>query len=176
MTYRPRETIFGPPFRSRLPSLFYMGLALSVGVIVLVGERSVSGSFLFDYVVAKDVNRVMSIRTFSLVLLASALAAVIRTSMRGVRIYADGVESREVLSFILPRLKRYRWPQIERIVLDQPSTIALDLWDGTRTFLPRVSDQDKLAETLELIAAARAIPVKGGTLDVDADAGEVEDE
>jgi hypothetical protein len=161
MTYRPRETVFGPPLLARLPSVVYLLLALGVGGFVLLGERSGSNTWIFDYVVAKDVHRVMSIRTFSIVLLSSALAAVVRTSMRGVRVYADGVEARDVLNFVVPKLKRYRWPQIECIVLDSKRAVALDLWDGSRAFLPVVSDEVGLRHTLRHVAAARAIPVQG---------------
>ena len=162
MAYRPRESVFGPPLRAWIPSLVYMASAVALAVFVLVGERSGSNSWIFQYVVAKDVHRVLSIRAFAIIFFLSALAAVARAGMRGVRIYADGVESRDVLSGIIPKLRRYRWPQIECIVLDQKSTIALDLWDGTRAFLPRVSDRTALADTLERVAAARAIPVRGG--------------
>lgn len=163
MTYRPKESVFGAPIWARLPSFAYLLVALGVGAVVLLGESSGSNTWLFHYVVVQDKSRVMSIRTFSYILIASAVASVVRASMRGVRIYPDGVESRDVLSLVIPRLKRYRWPQIECIVLDQKTTIALDLWDGTRAFLPRVDDRQGLAQTLEQIAAARAIPVRGGS-------------
>ncbi|HLV64599.1 MAG TPA: hypothetical protein VKY73_02255, partial [Polyangiaceae bacterium] len=60
------------------------------------------------------------------------------------------------------KLKRYRWAQIDRVILDLPHTVALDLWDGTRAFLPRVADRQGLGAALEKVAAARAIPVRGG--------------
>jgi hypothetical protein len=167
MTYRPQESVFGPPLGARVPSLIYLLVALGVGGLVLLGQNSGSNTWVFDYVVAQDVHRVMSIRTFALILVASALAAVVRTSMRGVRIYPDGVETRDVLSFIVPKLRRYRWPQIECVVLDQRSSIALDLWDGTRTFLPAVSDRAGLAAALEQVALARAIPVQGSGVSVE---------
>jgi hypothetical protein len=175
MTYRPKETVFGPPLVSRVPSLLYLLLALAVGGLVVAGENSASGTWLFDYVVVQDVHRVMSIRTFSVVLLASAVAAVIRTSMRGVRVYADGVEAREVLNFVVPKLKRYRWPQIECIIMDGKRSIAIDLWDGSRAFLPLVSNEAGLRSTLQLVAAARAIPVQG-VVDDDYDDYDFEDQ
>jgi hypothetical protein len=164
MTYRPQESVFGPPFVVRIPSLLYLGAAIAIGVFVLLGERSPSGTWLFHYVVEEDVGRVMSIRTFAIVLFVSSCASVARAGMRGVRIYPDGVESRDVWNLV-PKLRRYRWPQIEQIVLDGPTRIALDLWDGTRAYLPDVSDKAALAAALEHVAAARAIPLRGGTLD-----------
>lgn len=162
MTYRPEECVFGPPWSSRIPSLVYLGCALAVGAVVLLGESSASGTVLFDYVVAQDAYRMMSIRTFALVLLIGALASVARTGMRGVRVYPDGVEARELRGLVIPRVRRYHWPQLECIVLDTKSSVALDLWDGRREYLPQVSNRKKLESTLERVAAARAIPVRGG--------------
>ena len=62
----------------------------------------------------------------------------------------------------IPRVKRVRWAQMDCIVLDLPQTIAIDLWDGTRAYLPVVNDRALLSATLEKVAAARAIPVRGG--------------
>ncbi len=163
MTYRPEECVFGPRWISRLPSFLYLVVALVVVAVVLMGESSPSTSALFEYVVAQDVNRVMGMRTLAIVLLIGALASVARSGMSGVRIYPDGVETREVHSFILPRVRRYSWPMMETIILDLKTTVALDLWDGRRAFLPAVNNREKLVSTLERVAAARAIPVRGGT-------------
>ncbi|MGC4070791.1 MAG: hypothetical protein QM784_40175 [Polyangiaceae bacterium] len=92
----------------------------------------------------------------------SALAAVVRSGMRGVRVRGDGIEYRDVVTAVWPRLKRIRWPQIDGIVLDVPGEVVFELWDNTRVYLPKVADRDGLVVTLETIAAARAIPVKGG--------------
>lgn len=161
MTYRPAETVFGPPFAVRVPSLVYLVIAFGVAGVVLAGELSPAGSWLYYYVVEKDINRLVSSRALAIVLVLSALSAVLRASMRGVRIRGDGIEFRDIVSFVMPRIKRYKWAQIDRIVLDQP-TIAVDLWDGTRAFLPKVNDQPALSAALEKVAHARAIPVRGG--------------
>jgi hypothetical protein len=163
MTYRPQESVFGPPIAAKVPSFLYLASAVAIWVLVLLGEQSASGTWLFHYVVEEDTGRVMSIRTFATILAISSIASVTRAGMRGVRIYADGVEARDVLNYIVPKLRRYRWPQIEQIVLDG-SLIAFDLWDGSRAYLPDVSDRDALAHALEHVALARAIPVRGGTL------------
>jgi hypothetical protein len=164
MTYRPRESVFGPPIAARVPSIAYLLVAVGVSVFVLLGEQSAPGTWLFRYVVEEDVRRMMSIRTFALILVVSSLASVVRAGMRGVRIYPDGVEARDVLSVLVPKLRRYRWPQIEQIVFDASTSVAFDLWDGSRAYLPEVSDPDGLVTTLAQIAAARAIPVRGGPL------------
>jgi len=157
------------PVSARVPSLVYLLVALCVSAFVLIGEQASSGTWAFHYVVEMDVRRMMSIHTFAIILVVSSLSSVVRASMRGVRIYSDGVEARDVLNFIVPKLKRYRWPQIEQIVLEGSQHISLDLWDGSRAYLPAVSDRALLASTLEHIARARAIPVRGGTAPDDLD-------
>jgi hypothetical protein len=163
MTYRPEETVFGPPVISWIPSIAYLTAALAVWILVLFGERSAVGTWAFEYVVQEDAARFMSIRTFGAIILVSALGSLVRAGMRGVRIYPDGVEARDVLNFIVPKLRRYRWPQIERIIFDGRTTVAFDLWDGSRAFLPKVSDRAALVEALERIARARAIPMRGAS-------------
>jgi hypothetical protein len=93
-----------------------------------------------------------------------------------VRIRGDGVEYRDIVSLI-PRLRRFKWAQIDRVILDAPRSVALDLWDGTRAFLPEVSDRLSLSATLEKVAYARAIPVRGGIgLDEVPDSAEFSDD
>jgi hypothetical protein len=162
MTYRPAESVFGPPGFQRIPSLVYLAVALAVLALVIVGERSPSNSWLYVYVVERDVDRIIGARTLATILLVSALAAIVRASMRGVRIRGDGLEYRDTVALGFPRFRRFKWAQIDRIILDQPTTIALDLWDGSRAFLPTVGDRAGLSAVLEKIAAARAIPVRGG--------------
>jgi hypothetical protein len=109
--------------------------------------------------------------------LVGALASILQSSMRGVRIRGDGVEYRDMVTIGIPRVKRLRWAQMDCIVLDLPQTIAIDLWDGTRAYLPVVSDRALLSATLEKVAAARAIPVRGGAgLDEIPEREEEEDE
>jgi hypothetical protein len=161
MTYRPTETSFGPPLLIRVPSLLYALLALSAVVIVLVAESSSPTSWLYVNVVERGVRGIMSARVFAGCLVVGACASLLRANMRGVRVRPDGVEYRDIVSFI-PRLRRYKWAQIDRVILDAPRSVALDLWDGTRAFLPEVSDRPTLSATLEKVAHARAIPVRGG--------------
>jgi hypothetical protein len=177
MTYRPTESVFGPPWVYRVPSFLYLTLALAIVAVVIIGENSPSNSWLYIYIVEKDVHRILGARTLALVMVISSLAAMLRASMRGVRIRGDGLEFRDVMAMGWPRIRRFKWAQIDRIILDQPTTIALDLWDGSRAFLPRVNDRDALSAVLEKVAAARAIPVRGGAgLDDIPDSGEFEDE
>jgi len=162
MTYRPAETAFGPPLVAHLPSLFYLVCAIGAVITVFLAYQAPAGSFLYNQIVERSLQGVIGARTVSWLLVASAVASLIKTSMRGVRIRPDGLEFREMLSLGIPRLRRYKWAQIDRILLDAPSAIVLELWDGTHAYLPEVSDREQLGAALEKVAMARAIPVRGG--------------
>jgi hypothetical protein len=162
MTYRPAETAFGPPLVAHLPSLVYLGVAITAIVLVFLGERAPAGSFLYDQVVERSLRGFIGARAVAGILLLGACASLLKTSMRGVRIKGDGLDFRDVVSLGIPRLRRYKWAQIDRILLDGPRTIVLELWDGTQAYLPEVNDRDKLATALEMVGHARAIPVRGG--------------
>jgi hypothetical protein len=161
MTYRPRESAYAAPWIERIPSLVYLAAAIVTIVLVVVGEHSAPGSWLFNYVVVQDRGRLLGSRAFAVVLTIGAVASVLRGNMRGVRIFGDGVEAREVTQLFVPRVRRYRWPQMALIVLDQPH-VAVELWDGQRAVLPAVGDREGLVAELERVAAARDIPVRGG--------------
>ena len=176
MTYRPTETNFGPPLLIRIPSILYAVLAGAAVIVVLLAESSPSGSWLYMNVVERGVRGIMSARVFAACLVVGAGASLLRANMRGVRIRADGVEYRDIVSLV-PRMRRFKWAQIDRVILDAPRSVALDLWDGTRAFLPEVSDRPTLSATLEKVAHARAIPVRGGAgLDELPDSAEFGDE
>jgi hypothetical protein len=177
MTYRPAETAFGPPFVVHLPSIVYLVIALGAVVVVLVAENSAPGSYLYREVVLRGAHGFIGARTFAGLLVAGAVASLLKTSMRGVRIRGDGLEFRDVFALGLPRLRRYKWAQIDRIVLDTPRSITVELWDGTHAELPEVGDRGRLAVALEKVAHARAIPVRGGVgLDELPDEGELGEE
>lgn len=171
MTYRPSAAVsFGPPLRERLPSLLYLAFALAVGGFILYGQNAPSTSTIFRYVVEGDRHRIIPASACGIVLFTSAVAAVIRSRMRGVVVHPDGIEMRELLTFGWPRIRRLHWSQIDRVTLKPAeklkkaaNAIALDLWDGTRTWLPDVAEVDDLALMLEKVALARAIPLEGST-------------
>lgn len=163
MTYQPEEQSFGPPWLSRVPSLVYLAVALGVGAVLLIGESSSSNSQLFDFVVAQDRQRTMGMRTFAIVLMIGSVASVLRAGMRGVRIVPGGVEARDIRNWFIPYVRRYTWPQLEKIILDTKPCVAVDLWDGRREYLPEVNDRAALEATLERVALARAIPISGGS-------------
>jgi hypothetical protein len=177
MTYRPAETVFGPPLVTHVPSLVYLGIAVTAVILVFVGERAPAGSFLYQQVVERSLRGFIGARAVAGLLLLGAFASLVKTSMRGVRIRGDGLEFRDVVALGVPRLRRYKWAQIDRILLDGKRTIVLDLWDGTQAFLPEVNDREKLENALEKVGHARAIPVRGGVgLDELPDEAETEGE
>jgi hypothetical protein len=179
MTYRPAGSVsFGPPLRERLPALGYLAFAIAVGAVILYGQNAPSNSAIFKWVVEGDQHRLFSSSLCGAILFSSAVAAVLRSQMRGVVVHPDGIETRELLALGWPRVRRLTWSQIDRLFVPaaKPSAttdvheapalaggIRLDLWDGTRASLPNVADTTALALLLEKVALARAIPIEGGT-------------
>ena len=141
-----------------------LGFDPSLGVdLVVAGSTSASGSWLFRYIVEADSHRLLGARPLAAIVLASALAAVVRARMRGVIVHSEGLVARDILGVGWPRVRKFAWPQIDKIVLDAGQTIAIDLWDGRREWLPKVGERAELAAVLERVAIARAIPISGGT-------------
>lgn len=170
MTYRPaRRVSFGPPLRQRFPAYAYLAFALLACAVILYGQHAPSGSLLFRYVVEGDTGRIIPSSACAIILFTSALAAVAREQMRGVVLHPDGIDVRELLTLGWPRVRRLHWSQIDRVFVppqdaSAPSrTIRLDLWDGTRTWLPEVAGAAELGVLLERVALARAIPIEGGS-------------
>lgn len=177
MTYRPAGSItFGPPMKERVPSFVYLGFALLMLAFIIYAQNAPSNSIYFQYIVEGDSQRILPASVCAIIVLVSAVAAVLRTQMRGVVVHPDGIVVRELLTLGWPRVRRLHWSQIDRVsvppakprptpVNEAPviAGIRLDLWDGTRTRLPPVSDNIALAVVLEKVALARAIPIEGGT-------------
>ncbi len=166
MTYRPAERVFLAPWTQRWPAYLYLGLALALGLLVFVAETSGSNSQLYVQVIEANSRRLMTPRTAVFCLGISASASVLRAAMRGVRLRGDGVEYRDMVGLLIPRIRRIRWAQIDRLRLDSPKSVGIDLWDGRRVELPRVADTEALRRALARVAAARSIPVKG-TVELD---------
>jgi hypothetical protein len=172
MTYRPERRIaFGPPLRQRLPYLAYLAFAVLVTGMIVYGQRAPSGSILFHYVVEGDSGRLIPSSVCAIVLMCSAIAGVLRDQMRGVILHPDGIDVRELLSLGWPRVRRFHWSQIDKVIVPsaeaETKPIRLDLWDGSRTWLPSVARAGELGMMLERVALARAIPIEGGSGMVD---------
>jgi hypothetical protein len=168
MSYRPeRRVAFAPPLRQRLPAIAYLAFALAVCGVIVYGQNAPSGSAIFHYVVEGDSGRIIPSSVVAIILFVSALAAVIREQMRGVVLHPEGIDVRELLALGWPRVRRFHWSQIDRLFVPPANgpakSIRLDLWDGTRTWLPDVERVGELGMMLERVALARAIPIEGGS-------------
>jgi hypothetical protein len=78
--------------------------------------------------------------------------------MRGVLVHPDRIEARYLLPMGVPRVKRWAWAQVERIVLDDEGAM-LELWDSTYERLPEVAEPLEMGALLERIAGERRIAV-----------------
>jgi hypothetical protein len=173
MTYRPAEEFFGPPILVRLPSFLHAAISCSVIALVFIVERRPS-SQLYAYMYRQD--HLIDAHMLALAFGMSGVASVMRSGMRGVRVRPDWIEYRDVIGSLWPKVKKFRWAQIDKITFETSGSVLVDLWDGTRELLPEVSDGEGLSLALERLARARAIPLLGGRgLDDLEDAEENED-
>lgn len=162
MAYNPREDerfVFGPPLWQRAPSLIYLGFALAMAAAIFSAYHGASSnSSLYVWVVEGDRNRPLGSQPLAFLVLFSAVATVIRAGMRGVVVSRDGIEARYLLALGVPRIRRWTWAQVDRLVVDDED-VMLELWDGNYEKLPRVRDGKELASLLERVAAGRGRPV-----------------
>jgi hypothetical protein len=153
------RTKFGPPLGERVPSAAYLLGALLLGAAVLYAYSfAPSSSRLFTWVVEGDRERPISANILATIVVVSAIGTVARTHMRGVLVSDDWVEARYLLTLGIPRARRWGWPQILRLVVDE-STVAFELWDGTFERLPKVAQGQKLVDLLRQHAEHRRIDV-----------------
>lgn len=158
MSYAPpmgRDRIaFGPPLRQRLPSLTYLALCLTVVAVVGWAHTTTSSSWLHDWIIVGDERRPLGSLHFSAILLASGFGVVLRTELRGVVVTAAGVETRDLALLGMPRIRRYTWPQIDRLILDG-TDVVVELWNGEYDRFPRVARSRELSGLLAGLAEAR---------------------
>jgi hypothetical protein len=150
MAYNPNPTerfAFGPPFWQRLPSLLFVGFAAVLAGATFLAQHAPRGSPLFRFIVEDG-------RTpFVFVIVLAAIATFIRSGLRGVIVTRDGVETRD-LALGIPRVRKYRWAQIDRVIVDGPN-VMFELWNGTYERLPKVQHGEKLVSILERVAIGR---------------------
>jgi hypothetical protein len=159
MAYSPpkkQRVTFGPPLSQRLPSLLFIALAVAMVAVVTIAKGGSSDSRLYAFVVLGDRGRPLSAQTLSYIVLLSAIGTAIRARMRGVVVMNDGIEARYLLAIGFPRIRRWAWSQIERMIVDE-SQVMLELWNGQYERLPPVADPAKLSNLLEHISATRQI-------------------
>lgn len=161
MSYPARAdepTMFGAPLRQRVPSFLYLTLAIFAAVVVFLAPTLPRGSTIFVWVVEGDRGRPLSAAALSLIVVASALGTVIRAHMRGVLVRKEGIEARYLLTLGFPRIRKWTWAQIHRMVVSDEE-VMLELWDNAYARLPDVGDPVGLARLLEQVGSARAIQV-----------------
>ena len=52
-----------------------------------------------------------------------------------------------MLAMGFPRVKKFRWAQIDRIVFDKEEVLLFELWNGAYERLPKVGDGDKIVDS-----------------------------
>lgn len=150
MAYNPNPDdrfVFGPPIWQRLPSLLFLGFAGVVATAALIAHNGATNTALYRFIVAE--NRTPLV----FVIVLAAIATFVRAGLRGVIVTSDGVETRS-LSMGFPRVKRYRWAQIDRVVLDKED-VLFELWNGQYERLPKVNKADEMVNLLERVAIGR---------------------
>lgn len=144
---------FGPPWWQKMPSFVFLGFASTFAAAVLIAYHGPASGPLYNWAVQGDMSRVVPTGPFAFLLCFSALATVIRATMRGVVVSAEGIEARSLLLGI-PRVKRWAWPQIDRLIVDDQD-VMLELWNGQYEKMPKVADPAAMASLLERIAIGR---------------------
>ena len=157
MAYSPDKSdrfAFGPPLSARIPGYLFLAFAAVVGLTVFAAYHGSSNSRLYIWVVEGDRNRVFGSAPLAFIILFAAIGNVIKTGLRGVIVTAEGIEARVLLAGGFPKVKRWTWSQIDRLVVDEED-VMLELWNGEYERLPKVKDGKKLADLLASIATAR---------------------
>ena len=169
MSYSPpadERVRFAAPFRQRLPSLIFLGLALGFALLVALAYQAPDANSVFTWIAEGDRQRALTSQVFSIVMLLCAAATVLRAHMRGIIISPDWIVVRSMLPLGIPYAKRWGWPQVHRVIVDRRS-IALELMDTSFNALPPVQDPKKLRDLLFMHATRKRIQI---TLLEDADA------
>ena len=161
MSYSPvagERLFFGPPRSARIPGFVFLAFAVVLVALEAIAYTGSSNSRLYVWLVEGDSARPLPSVVLAAIVLLSALGTVVRTHLRGVVVKGDGLEARYLLALGMPRIKKWAWAQIHRMVIDERQ-VMLELWDNTYERLPPVADFAKLRAALEGVAAARRIPV-----------------
>lgn len=151
MTYEPpsagERLKFGPPLKTRIPSALYLAAAIVFGIVTAYAYNAPTQSKLFVWAVEGDRIRPLSVSVIAVILLVSSAATVLRTHMRGVIVTDDWIEARYLLPLGIPRARRWGWPEVTRIVLDE-SRAGFEFYNGTFERLPAVADGQGLVQVI----------------------------
>ncbi len=155
----PRERYaFGPTLLSRVPSFLWFAFSLAVTGVVVVAHHMSTSTILAAWVIERDRNGIPA-SVLAFLVLASGIATLVRAHMRGVIVQRDGLEARYVLPLGVPRVRRWAWAQIHRMVVDEHDGVILELWSGQYEKLPVVARTADLTAVLERKGAEHGIAV-----------------
>ena len=154
---------FGVPLLTRVPGYAFLAFAAVIALTVLAAYHGSSNSRLYIWVVEGDRNRLFGSGPLAFIIAFAALGNVVKTALRGVIITRDAIEARFLIAGF-PKVKRWTWAQIDRVVVDDED-VMLELWDGSYERLPKVQDGKKLADMVAGIATARGRAVTRLSLD-----------
>lgn len=154
---------FGVPLQMRIPGYVFLAFAAVIALTVLTAYNGSSNSRLYIWVVEGDRNRIFGSGPLAFIIAFAALGNVVKTALRGVIVTRDAIEARFLIAGF-PKVKRWTWAQIDRVVVDEED-VLLELWDGTYERLPKVRDGKKLSDLVAGIATARGRAVTRLSLD-----------
>jgi hypothetical protein len=151
MAYSPdkddERLTFGPPIWTKIPSYVFGALCLALVIVVVTTYFGPSNSRLYVWIVEGDKGRPIPSAALAFIVFLSGIATVVRAHMRGVVITKEGIEARYLLPMGVPRVKRWQWAQVHRMVMDGRG-VMLELWDSSYERLPTVAEGSKLAGVL----------------------------
>jgi hypothetical protein len=127
-------------------------------VVLYAYTTAPSSSRLFVWAVEGDRDRPVSASILAAIVFISAVGTVLRTHMRGVLVSEQWIEARYLLPLGIPKARRWGWPQVLRVVIDD-TRIALELWDGSFERLPEVAKSRELVNLVVRLAHRRRIDV-----------------
>lgn len=147
---------FGPPLISRVPSMLWFLFSLGVTSVVVLAHHLSSNSALTMWVVERNRGGIPP-SVLAFLVLASGIGTLVRTHMRGVVVQRDGLEARYVLPFGLPRVRRWAWAEVHRMIVDTEEGVILELWTGQYAKLPPVARTPDLLHVLAHKSAQHGI-------------------
>lgn len=160
MAYQPEPAeryAFGPTLLARIPAILWFAFSLGVTLTVVLAHHMSSNTKLYVWVVERDRGGLPA-SVLAFVVLASGIATLVRSGMRGVIVQRDGIEARYVLPMGVPRVRRWAWAQIHRMVLSDDG-VMVELWTGEYMKLPTVGKPLELAAVLAHKATEHGIAV-----------------
>ena len=161
MSYSPptgERIVFHPPRSAYFGAVVFLVFGLVLVALEVIAYSGSSNSRLYVWLVEGDRARPMPSAVLAAIVFLSAIGTLARTHLRGVIIRSDGLEARYLMALGLPRVRKWAWPQIHRMIVDE-AQVMLELWDGSYEKLPPVADTSKMQGTLERIALGRKIPI-----------------